>query len=181
MEKTSAYKHRNFTFIHLAFLCTQQQITYFLCENACVSIDRLLFPFRPIYLATITMQALASSGAGAYNEFLLKKDINIGINTKNAYMYVFSIIFNLLFIINAKPGLLLSWDAFFLGKTQSRYNEPTNNTPPHNLTTIYIVLLLHTHTLSYTPLPTIHTHTLSHTHTHYHTHYPHTHLSSLCH
>jgi len=72
----------------------------------------------PWYLGTITAQALASSGAGAFNEWLMKKDINMGINQKNTYLYFFSLCFNLGFILATNPTILSSSELFFAGWTQ---------------------------------------------------------------
>jgi UDP-sugar transporter A1/2/3 len=67
------------------------------------------------YLCTITIQALASSGAGAFNEWLLKKDIKMGINQKNLYLYFFSLCFNLTLILLNRPHILFSTTLFFAG------------------------------------------------------------------
>jgi hypothetical protein len=67
------------------------------------------------YLCTITIQALASSGAGAFNEWLLKRDIKMGINQKNIYLYFFSLCFNLSLILLNRPQILSSTELFFNG------------------------------------------------------------------
>jgi len=71
------------------------------------------------YLCTITIQALASSGAGAFNEWLLKRDIKMGINQKNIYLYFFSLCFNFTLILLNRPQILSSTELFFNGWTHA--------------------------------------------------------------
>jgi drug/metabolite transporter (DMT)-like permease len=69
-----------------------------------------------LHIGTITVQAFSSSLGGTYNEYLLKMNVDMGINQKNAYLYTFSLTLNSLLIIIAKPHLL-SVDVFFEGWT----------------------------------------------------------------
>jgi len=52
-----------------------------------------------MFLVSIVVQSLMSSLGGVYNEFLLKKNVEIGMNVKNMYLYIFSIIFYFFFIM----------------------------------------------------------------------------------
>jgi len=72
-------------------------------------------------LSFVGIQAFMSSLGGVYSEFLLKKDVEVSMNVKNMYLYLFSISFNVAFIAFVNPTLLLSTDAFFHGYTTSTY------------------------------------------------------------
>lgn len=76
------------------------------------------------YLCTIASQALASSSAGAFNEWLLKKDITMGINQKNTYLYFFSLCFNLSLILLNRPAILSSSALFFAGTGSCPGHDP---------------------------------------------------------
>jgi len=75
---------------------------------------------RMIYLLAVATQAFTSSLGGVYNEYLLKKNVTMGINQKNMYLYFFSILVNLLFITLFKPELLDS-RTFFKGYDTTVY------------------------------------------------------------
>lgn len=72
------------------------------------------------YLFTITFQSFTSSFGGVYSEVLLKKDVEISLNVKNMYLYLFSMIFNSIFIIFFRPELL-STDTFLKGYSTITY------------------------------------------------------------
>eukprot|EP01104_Vermistella_antarctica_P012519 TRINITY_DN3646_c0_g1_i1.p1 TRINITY_DN3646_c0_g1~~TRINITY_DN3646_c0_g1_i1.p1 ORF type:complete len:352 (+),score=83.06 TRINITY_DN3646_c0_g1_i1:66-1058(+) len=74
----------------------------------------------PIYILAVVFQAFTSSLGGVYSEVLLKKDVNIGLNIKNMYLYFFAIVFNGAFIVFFKPHLL-STETFFVGYSNTTY------------------------------------------------------------
>mmetsp|Transcript_43647 Transcript_43647/g.110107 ORF Transcript_43647/g.110107 Transcript_43647/m.110107 type:complete len:345 (+) Transcript_43647:73-1107(+) len=77
-----------------------------------------------IYLLSMVLQSFLSSLGGVYNEFLLKKDVDIGMNTKNIYMYSFSMVLYLGWLVAVRPDTLSSVDGFFSGFTPVVYALP---------------------------------------------------------
>ena len=65
----------------------------------------------------LLFQASLSSFAGVYNEFLLKKDVNMDVNEQNFYMYTFALFFNLGF------GLATNPDYYTSGRVVSSVNS----------------------------------------------------------
>jgi len=65
-------------------------------------------------LGSIGFQALLSSAGGVYSELLLKKNLEISLVVKNIYLYFWSSIGNLLFIMIFKPNLMVD-GMFFKG------------------------------------------------------------------
>ncbi|KAG5509114.1 hypothetical protein JKF63_06123 [Porcisia hertigi] len=49
------------------------------------------------YVLSILLQALLSSVAGVYNEYVLKKELLLSIHQQNFFMYLYSILFNAVF------------------------------------------------------------------------------------
>lgn len=71
--------------------------------------------FEPFHLATMLVQSFLSSLGGVYSEILLQKNISLSIHVKNSYLYIFSILFNLVWISIAEPEMLASWAALTRG------------------------------------------------------------------
>lgn len=65
------------------------------------------------FLATILIQGFTSSLGGVYSELLLKKDSDIPIHVKNAYLYMFSIVFTLIILVSTRPDVIFSWPSIF--------------------------------------------------------------------
>lgn len=65
------------------------------------------------FLATITIQGFTSSLGGVYSELLLKKDSDIPIHVKNAYLYFFSIIFTFVILVSTRPDVIFEWPSIF--------------------------------------------------------------------
>lgn len=69
-----------------------------------------------VALTGLTIQALCSSGAGVYNQWLIKRSDDasrtrdeankLGLWEKNIFMYFWGLVFNLLSCLYFKPGLL---------------------------------------------------------------------------
>jgi UDP-sugar transporter A1/2/3 len=69
-----------------------------------ISIDyRILF---------MLFQASLSAFAGVFNEFLLKKDINMDVNEQNFFMYSFAVLFNCGWGMYTNPSYYTSGDVF---------------------------------------------------------------------
>jgi drug/metabolite transporter (DMT)-like permease len=69
-----------------------------------------------IHILAICFQAFTSSFGGVYSEWLVKKNLDVSLNVKNMYLYFFSIMFNLLFIIIFKPQMIFE-GTYFVGYT----------------------------------------------------------------
>lgn len=65
----------------------------------------------PIFI--ISILAFLGSAGGVYNEKILKKDMNVDINLQNVYLYIFTILFNVLSILLTDPVLLTSPSTLF--------------------------------------------------------------------
>lgn len=69
----------------------------------------------PLHLPLMWLQAALSSLGGIYNEMLLKRNLAVPMSVKNIYLYLFSIVFNGLWIALAEPLAVSSAASFFRG------------------------------------------------------------------
>lgn len=64
-------------------------------------------------LLLLLLQCLLSSVSGVYNEYLFKRDVSLGMNLQNAWLYAFNIAYNLLHVVLCETALLRDGHEFF--------------------------------------------------------------------
>mmetsp|Transcript_7808 Transcript_7808/g.11827 ORF Transcript_7808/g.11827 Transcript_7808/m.11827 type:complete len:624 (-) Transcript_7808:34-1905(-) len=63
----------------------------------------------------VIVQSFTSSLGGVYSEFYLKKQNKLSMNVKNIYLYGFSVVFNLAWIVVGQPSIVTNPAQFFQG------------------------------------------------------------------